>query len=215
MAKDMLWHELFDRLHGNDCPVCNLIHDRIVKSMDGFLYEGVNDSGLRKKICESNGLCNYHAHMLMKMGDPLAHALIYTDLLKEASGKMLAATVKKHSLYQTQNKCFYCEQAQDGESAYILAFINAFQNDAFVEKYNREGLLCLPHLELVRNVRNRSDTRCIVQTTLNKYQSLIDCLSEIIRKHDYRFSDEIWTQQEKAAWKNAIDIINGREGIRN
>ncbi len=209
----MVWHELFDRMQNNQCPICDLIHNRIQRSMDGFLYESVNDVSIRKKICNSNGFCNYHAYMLMEMGDPLAHALIYSDLLKKAIDNIRGNSSKQNSLYQSHNDCIFCKQAKESEDTYIIAFADAFADAEFKEKYIGEGMLCLSHLELIKNLKRRGIDK-IVTITLEKYGSLIDDLSEIKRKNDYRFSSEGWTEQEKAAWKKAVNIINAIKGIR-
>lgn len=162
--------------------------------MDGFLYESVNDVTIRKNICSSSGLCNFHAYMLMEMGDPLAHALVYSDLLKKAIDNMSGVSLKQNSLYQSHNDCLFCKQAKESEDTYNIAFADA----EFKGKYISEGLLCMPHLELIKNLKWHEIDK-IVDISLGKYRGLINDLSEIKRKNDYRFSSEDWTEQEKAA----------------
>jgi hypothetical protein len=213
MSRDMVWHELFDRMQNNQCPICDLIHNRTLRSMDGFLYESVNDVSTRKNISNSYGFCNSHAYMLMEMGDPLAHALIYSDLLKQAIDNMSGISLKQNNLYQSHNECLFCKQAKESEEIYIKAFTDYFIDIEFREKYVSEGMLCLPHLELIK--KNKSfEVNKIINISLEKYRSLVVNLMEIKRKSDYRFSSEIWTEQEKAAWKKAVNVINALKGIR-
>lgn len=216
MNRDMVWHELFDRMQNDSCPICDLIHNRTKRSMDGFLYESVNDVTLRSKICKSNGFCNYHAYMLMGMGDPLAHALIYNDLLESAIDNIRTLNLKQKNLFQSHEECMFCEQAKEGERSYLGAFIDAFEDDEFKEKYINESCLCLPHLELIKNLKKQGKnyTNKIVDISLKKYQSLINNLLEIKRKSDYRFSHEPWTEQEKSAWEKAVVAINAKRGIK-
>lgn len=213
MSRDMVWHELFDRMQNDQCPICELVNDRIKRSMDGFLYESVNDVTIRKNICSSNGFCNYHAYMLMEMGDPLAHALIYSDLLKKAIDNMSGASLKQNSLYQSHNDCLFCKQAKESEDIYIIAFANAFKDTEFKDKYISGGMLCIPHLELIKNLKWLEADKT-VDISIEKYRGLINDLSEIKRKNDYRFSSEVWTEQEKVAWKKAVKVINSTKGIR-
>jgi len=180
--------------------------------MDGFLYESVNDISLRKNICNSNGLCNFHAYMLMEMGDPLAHALVYSDLLKKAIDNMSGINLKQNNLYQSHNDCLFCKQAKESEDTYIIAFADAFEDTEFKEKYISGGMLCMPHLELIKNLK-RHEVDKIVDISLEKYRGLINDLSEIKRKNDYRFSSENWTEQEKTSWKRAVKVINAQKGI--
>ena len=55
MAKDFVWHELYDRMENDCCPVCALIEKRLHQAMDRFLFDSVNDRGLRKKIADAHG----------------------------------------------------------------------------------------------------------------------------------------------------------------
>lgn len=215
MCRDMVWHELFDRMKEERCPICELIFDRIKRSMDGFLYEGINDPMLRDKICKSNGLCNYHAYMLMDMGDPLAHALIYHDLLERAMHYIQAPSIKQQAgIYQSHPDCLFCRQAKESEDIYMKAFISAFGDEEFRTRYMDGGLLCVPHLELIKTERKQKNIEKIKEATLHKYEDFIHQLSEIRRKNDYRFSGEPWSEQEKTAWKRAVSIINALRGIR-
>ena len=45
-------------------------------------------------------------------------------------------------------------------------------------------------------------------------KDMLDSLSEIKRKNDYRYSEEEWTNDEKTAWKKVVGIINGRRGLK-
>ncbi|MCX7658007.1 MAG: DUF6062 family protein [Oscillospiraceae bacterium] len=197
----------------DNCPICELIHNRTQKSMEAFLYESVNDPALRSQICNSNGLCNFHAYMLMDNGDPLAHALIYNDLL-EMSIKQIKRPIinkKPEKSYQSHPDCLFCRQEKAAEDVYIKCFIEAFNDNDFCLKYEQQALLCLPHLELIKEYKN---TDKIIETTLQKYKSLMGNLMEIKRKNDYRFSGEPWTEEEKAAWKKAVSVVNAKRGLK-
>jgi hypothetical protein len=63
------------------CPICFIVRKTIHKAMDDFLYESVNDSGVRDKIRISSGFCNRHSWQLQKLGDGFGQAIIYNDLM--------------------------------------------------------------------------------------------------------------------------------------
>ena len=215
MARDMVWHELYDRMQDDRCPICEMIHDRVQRGMEGFLYESVNDPVLRDHFRNSNGLCNYHAYMLMDIGDPLAHALIYNELVKRSVQHMRMPPIKRQAgVYQSHPNCYFCQQAEEGESTYIKAFASSFGDDEFSARYISGGLLCIPHLELLKIGGGHKNAEQIIEATLQKYQAVIHQLSEIVRKNDYRFSSEPWPKQERTAWKRAVFIINACKGIR-
>ena len=51
------------------------------------------------------------------------------------------------------------------------------------------------------------------QATVDKYQALIGHLDEIQRKNDYRYTKEQWTEAERVAWKQAVDVINDKVAL--
>ena len=166
MQRDMVWHE---RMRDGECPICGLIQDRTKKSMDGFLYESVNDPLLRDKICKSGGFCNYHAYMLMDMGDPLAHALIYSDLLNGAIRNFQTPLLKKQEgIFQSHSDCPFCLQAAECEEIYIRAFADSISDDDFKTRYIESGMLCLAHLEMIKMGKNRGNAEIITTATLVK-----------------------------------------------
>ena len=67
----------------------------------------------------------------------------------------------------------------------------------------------------MKTERDQKNVEKIKETTLQKYEDLMYQLSEIRRKNDYRFSGELWSGQEKTAWKRAVSIINALRGIKH
>ncbi len=214
MAKDMVWHELYDRMEGNRCPVCELILQRTKSFMGSILYEGVNDSSVREKIKSSYGLCNYHASMLMNSGDPLAHALIYHDLIHQAIYHMNLGKYNEEAL--THSRCIFCEQAILSEKQYLQSFADTFLDAAFRKRYEDAGMLCYPHLVLLSSLKGiRANVlEGIKKPTKQKYESMLKDLEEIQQRNDYRFSQEPWTEELKISWKKAVFITNDKTGIR-
>lgn len=211
-SNDQTWHELRDRMSDDRCPVCQLIHDRISQHMDTFLYEGVTDRDLRRIIRDAKGFCNYHAHMMLKKGDPLAHALLYTDLISGAVYHFKNKRIK--AVYQHHAGCLFCRQSHDAEKRYLSVFADGFDRKDFADKYKAGALLCVPHMELIRTHKHKANVAAITQITLQKYDELLAHLSELRRKHDYRFTHEPWTEDEKLAWKRVVIVHVGKEGIR-
>lgn len=215
MNRDMVWHELYNRMRRERCPICELIRSRTKKSMEGFLYESVNDRALRDLLCRAGGLCNDHAYMLLDMGDPLAHALIYHDLLERAVRYVRETPPRKRKeRYQGHPSCLFCRQAEASEHIYVESFMDAFRDDEFKVRYTDGGLLCVPHLEMMKNDGKHGNAGEIIEVTTEKYEALLHQLSEIRRKNDYRFAGEPWTEQEKTAWQRAVAVINALRGVK-
>lgn len=216
MAKDFVWHELYDLMEENNCPVCALIEKRTAQAMDRFLFDSVNDRGLRKKMAEAHGFCNFHAHKLKEMGDPLAHAILYTDFLEQLTREMKENKPKKMKAYHHREHCLFCENAETGEKSYIPVMVEGFSDAGFVAKYEQGGLLCATHLTMfLEKCRwKQALAQKIIAINERKHQKIIEVLAEIKRKNDYQNQHEVWTEEEKLMWKKVVSVMNDGAGIR-
>lgn len=213
MDKEMVFHELMDRMKKRKCPICEFTEFRLNEAYERFLYEGVNSPHLRYKIEKANGFCSYHAHKLLEKRDPLTHAILYHDFMFNVIENI---DNKKNKIrYDKHEKCFFCENVETNETDYTNAFIEFFENDKFREKYEKEAVLCVPHLTKIKNLKftKKKTVKALMDVTLEKYRCLNENLNEIKRKNDYHFTDEEWTEEEKTAWCEAVDIFNGKEYI--
>ena len=221
MNRDIVWHELYDAIGNDECPVCKLLKKNIDHFVSAFLYENVNDPKLRDQLKDSRGLCNTHAWLMQSYGDPLSHAIIYESLLRdmaeELNKKTLASGKKrKHDLLsrlEPKGDCMLCEMEAKYETTYLKAldeFIGS--DDVFRGKFEESGFLCIPHLKrLIALNTNDSTIRMMQDINKSKYAVMISQLSEIRRKNDYRFSDEPWTPEERHAWGKAVGVMAGRK----
>ena len=212
--KDMMFYELMDHMKDGNCPICSLIKQRTKQAMDGFLYESVNDPMIRRTILKAHGLCNGHSRQLLSMGDPLAHALIYGDLLRQAVSEL-----NRHppdcSGGEEHEDCLFCQSAAACEKQYGKSFLEAYKEQEFRDKYQEKGTLCLTHLrQILRTKEPSCGQSTILSDTLEVYERLLEDLSEIRRKNDYRYSGEAWTPSQRTAWLRAVAVINDTAGLR-
>lgn len=212
MSSDTVWHELYDRMETNVCPICYLIITRIESFMESILYEGVNDPSVRELICAAEGLCNAHAYQLLSHGDPLGHSIIYSDVLNRIIEKI---DIIREPAISNRDKCFFCQSVVHSESTYVKSFADALSDELFRNRYSENGILCVHHYKAVLNkIKDTTIQNFLKQTTIHKYRGLVNTLNEIKRKNDYRNTDEAWTSDEKDAWKKVVAIINGYQGMK-
>ena len=57
MKMDIVGHTLFEAMSDDLCPICELVMESIKSAIHSFLYDGVNDPGLRKRIKERLPIC--------------------------------------------------------------------------------------------------------------------------------------------------------------
>jgi len=211
MNKDIVWHELFARMKNDTCPICSLIVDRLDSFMKSILYEGVNDPNVRATISNNEGLCNTHAYQLLALGDPLAHAIIYSDVLSTAIDKM---GVLREPVASGREKCVFCMSVEQSESTYVNSFAAFLSDEVFRIKYDESSLLCLPHFKTVQaKIKDPSVQNNFRNSTATKYRKLVGYLNEVKRKNNYQGTNEAWTDEDKSASKNVVAIINGYPGL--
>ena len=239
MDKHILYFELLDILELDECPICHLINKRTDQFIDGFLYESVNDLKIREDIKNAKGYCNYHAWKLQSAGDPLAHSIIYGDLVHAAiksfeeflkdthsianeqkslfnKGKVNNKAAKFRKSFLSKKDCPICKMVVENEKEYIVSFAGYMESDIqFQRKFKEHGFLCIPHtIRLLENYGGISTIREVIKIQVKKMARLSENLNEIKRKSDYRYAAEPLTSEEKTAWIKAVKQWVGEPGIQ-
>jgi len=222
MEKHEPYFNLLDALKETGCPVCFLIKKSTNKSMDDFLYESVNDAGLRQEIKASQGFCNRHAWQLHKFGDGFGQAIVYSDLINIILRKLedidkamsLKELIKRISpRISSRHICMFCRQEKDVEERYVSVFLENFDDPEFSIAYKNSFGLCLPHIVFtLKKYRNKQPGKEFLEVESPKLASLLSELKEFLRKHDYRFSNEKFGK-EGDSWIRAIEKLIGKEGV--
>jgi hypothetical protein len=190
--------------------------------MDDFLYESVNDSGVRDKIRISSGFCNRHSWQLQKLGDGFGQAIIYNDLMgtvlkqfqeNNATPSIKGLTKKLNASQQSRVLCMFCKQEKEVTGRYISMLWESFDETEFILEYKKSFGLCLAHVSSALNEsKNIKLSQELIDIETVKLTNLAKELKEFMRKHDYRFSKEGFNE-EKDSWIRAIEKLIGEEGV--
>ena len=88
--KSMGYFHLLDELEEPCCPICNRIRKLSWKFLDNLYYESVNDVGMRVKLSNAKGFCNFHAWMSVEeiRNSNSGIAIIYKGLLDYEIGQL-------------------------------------------------------------------------------------------------------------------------------
>jgi hypothetical protein len=221
-AKHTTYFNLLEALK-EGCPVCFVIKKNAQKFMDDFLYESVNDPGLRKEIKESVGFCNRHAWQFQKFGDGFGLGIVYEDLMRIVLKKMEAVNGSAASIKaifkqldkdeRAKKSCIVCKEEKDVEGRYIAVFLENFDDPELKINYKNSFGLCLPHMNLaIKKCKNNKLINEIISIEAAKLNGLISEVKEFHRKHDYRFSKEKFGK-EGDSWIRAIEKMIGKEGV--
>ncbi len=237
--KHIIYHALLEKLNQEVCPICKLIEKNVSSFIDGFLYEGVNGTKLRESIKSSKGFCHFHAWKLQMAGDPLAHAIIYEELLKmeqdvlerfkkqagykELYHKLLflrkGGVTKLGSLkewFSNKNVCPICKIVVDDENNYLFALQEyVAHDDEFRQRYRAKGFLCRPHFyKAIERFEDQESVNVILDTQLERIKKLMFFLEETKRKSDYRFADEPKSEEERVAWIHTVGLWVGDKDVK-
>lgn len=144
--KHLTYFKLEQALAGPGCALCALARASVADYLDAFLYEKVNDVGLRTRFNRDAGLCAHHAGQLLGSRDGLAIATMYRPLLERA----VAAITQRSDAPANRGDCFVCDVEREAEERFA-AEAAAFLGDAELEAaVTKSGGFCLPHYEAVR-----------------------------------------------------------------
>lgn len=211
--KHLIYFSLLEALD-KGCPICVLTAKAVRKFMDDFLYQGVNDFGLREEIREGWGFCKLHGWQLSHFGDGFGQAIIYEDLIKRILDEVAKITQFRKfknmpEILKPQDKCIFCKVKENAGKRYLSAFWSCFSQAEFKAKFRNSFGLCLSHiLDVVKIGKDLSQIQELIEIEKIKLQTLIQDLKGFIRKYDYRFESEEF-QEEKDAWLRALRKLVG------
>jgi len=209
MKKDLTWVHLIDSFNEEGCPLCFLTKSSVTRYLDSFLYENVNDAGIRRELHRSGGFCNAHAWQLTDFAvGRLGIAIVYQDLISRAAKELTRSLLK-----EDKSLCPACRVAQESEKRYTKAFADSLDDEGFFKEYTASAGLCLSHFaRVLGKITDSTMTERLTEVQRGKLSSLGVQLEEFIRKHDYRFSREPYGP-ERDSWRRAIEKLVGKREV--
>ncbi len=203
------------------CPICHYGRMSGRRYLDGVMYESVNDFGLRQKLVDNMGFCAFHSQeMLTFPGAKLGAAIIEQAMLKEAVRRMEETAQTRSGLFSRgsknafefaapdRNTCPACLHEQGSEKRAIEELIAHWDN-SWATHLEKSGGLCFNHLTQALKLAPKDVARTMKAVHKRLWQEMIAQLDEFIRKQDYRFRDEIISQEEAIASRRTIAILTG------
>jgi hypothetical protein len=217
--RDSTTFEVREALDQSGCPVCGLALRSVGRWLTSVAYDQVNDITLRTELRAARGLCNVHAHRwLREVRSVLGTAIVYQDLLRASLRELAEVTVERGPVWRALlgtpaadvGECPACRVQTQAEERYLTALLATAAADAHVLD-GAEGT-CLKHARAAQR-RGGPGAERVVQQTQAAVERLLEELSEVIRKEDYRFRDEPRTDAERTATSRAITRAAGTDGL--
>ncbi len=228
----MAYYRVLEALGHQGCPICVLRGEAVHRYLDSFLYESVNDVGLRQTLLRSRGFCRAHAWELVPFGDSLGTAIVYKDQVDAAirdvhEAARAAGTWRPRGLRRWDGArdggpaavlrrrrtpevpCPACQVGAEAQARYVSALLEHLDDPTMREAIRRSMFLCLPHLaDALEAARTPAQARSLLEIAEDRLARLRGELAELIRKRDYRFAHEP-RGEEQTSWLRAIGQLAG------
>jgi hypothetical protein len=205
-SRHMTYYDLSDALAQPGCAVCRLVANAVDRYLRGLLHESVNNPGVRERLRASSGFCREHSWQLQRRGDSLGIAILWRDLLTQ--GVQPENERRRRTDKRRNRMCPACEIALEAQYRYLETLLEHLEAGALRDEYVASAGLCLSHLRAALGHSPSGARDFLLASESEKLRRLVDELSEIIRKNDYRFRDEPWGP-EKDAWIRATRKLAG------
>lgn len=223
MSSNRLYTELIQACAKPGCPLCHLSLTFARRYLDAVLHEQVNDTEVRANLRAARGYCNTHAWMLSEgRGIVLSVAILQHDLLNTViqatdpspQGRD-ARRSARHILQRLHPtaECPACVNQRTMEDLALQTMLEHLSDPQLAAALDQTPGLCLPHfaraLELVTHHDQLDRLLHFQRAALTR---LRDQLAELIRKHDYRYTD-LELGPEGNSWQRALGIMAGERGL--
>lgn len=221
---DLVFARVREALASGGCPVCRLVTHAVQRFLDNFLYERVNDPEIREELRASWGFCPHHAWALPAQRNPvLGVAIVYRDLvgtLRERLDDVLRSRTRRrrateaavHLALRPAAPCPACLHRQRMEEVYVASLLEHSADPEVRQALAGPAPLCLPHLIVAASVaRSAEQLTRLLEDQRQALARLEADLSELVRKHDYRFRREGLTPDQGVSWTRALEVLSGRD----
>lgn len=232
MDRSKTHYDLRDAFANDGCALCALTQAAVDRYFATLDYEAAGDRGVRAHLRQTLGFCQPHAHRWLTASHVLATAVIYAEVLDRARNDLRALSYRRSgprlpSLLRSRGSgdpdasgmpprpeapCPACVVQTDSEKMLLSTLLSGFTDAAFRDALARSPGLCLPHLRrALAQAPDEATFNALRDAAIEHEETLLAHLNEVIRKHDYRFTEEL-AGEERGAGPRAIRHISGDPG---
>jgi hypothetical protein len=211
--KHMTYHEVREALAEPGCAICRLAVKAVSSYLSGMLWESVNDPGARGAIRAARGFCNYHTHVLAEMASSLSLAIIYEDLVGAALEDLADACSGMRRRRRRAPECPACRMRAEATRRYLDVLTAEIPDPDWRAHLEASDGLCFGHAVQACSLTQGENRAFLLEIAERKLMALKAELAEVIRKNDYRFSDEPWGSESDSPRRAALMMAGVPGGI--
>lgn len=223
-TRHMPYFNLLESLAEPGCGLCRLGHKAIDRFFDNMLYEYVNDPGTQEMMTAAHGLCASHSELLLGYRGALGVAILYNAVLRRLETELppqdsdstparrfFAGRADAPSIPSAP--CPACVTRDEAALRAIREFDAHCTEPELVAAWQSGDGFCLPHLNQALSKMGRPAQALVVARQREVWARLRVDLEEFIRKNDYRFQGEDFTDGERRSWQDAVRSTAGAPGV--
>jgi hypothetical protein len=211
-------YDVVAALRQRGCPLCRVLSDADLRSMDNFIEEGGQLAETRIAFCKHGGFCRDHAWLfhrraaLTLTGVPVARmyeALVRQDIARlELLEQALAQSPGRRSGRSLLDRrgCPACEGASERLELKARGLVAALDEEEVRTSYVESDGLCVEHLDRVGGYALRVDrpvAAFLIGEHRRRLQELEGRLETYDRTRDFRFAEER-TEADANAWTDVV-----------
>ena len=203
------------------CILCRLTGETTRRYLETFKDEMFTDVNVRAKLRSSRGFCNTHTWQLVQMGASLPLAQAYRDIITDEIEQLEKDGGRRRQRWflpkngEELSPCPACQQSNEALTRFVFSLRQSLPDPSFYTLFLSSHGLCLQHFHLSCTLKPLAASETwlplLRQAQLAIMQRLEAQLSELIRKHDYRYKDEK-RGAEMTSWQRAAGLVSGEEG---
>ncbi len=212
------------------CPVCRMVVQRVAQTLESIQDELVLDPVFREQVDAAWGFCNVHAQQWLDEAQPLSTAIIYEAVLGRISRELDQAAVRTRLIGHVRARipgnrgkdcailagskpCPLCLARDEQERQIVAHLLEELATVPFRERFEASDGLCVGHLDLALCVGPRPEALDALRSRfVRRHEDLRGELRAVVRKHDYRYRDEI-AGPEWGAVEQSVRQVAGAPGI--
>jgi hypothetical protein len=212
LTKHLAYHRLREQMARPGCAICHLGAEAAARYLETLCAECVTDPEVRSRLRASLGFCGRHAHQLEAMPQRLAIAILYQSFLQRIDDELENWT-RPRRRQDPRSPCPVCVSIQEAEGHYLRVMTAFIMDTEMATAYDRSTGLCLDHMIALCRHLDEPARRRVLAAERARLQELGAELAEVIRKHDYRFQDEPWGEEQTAPCR-AVAKVTGDQPAR-
>lgn len=219
------YFDLLEDLPRNGCAVCRGGSRTAWRYLDGLLWEGITDPGVRSITRAAHGFCRQHSMLAISVASQasgqLGMAILFEDLLRHVEGEATSASGRRRPRWWTRDvatdtlhpheACRACVSAHSTERNYLAVLADA-EPSSEIGTLARDHApsLCLNHLRMGLRFEDGEASRAgLVDVFMTGAEALRGQLLGFMRKRDYRYAAEEMSEEEATAWVRAVHALVG------